>query len=1582
MRARRFLMLLAVGVLSQAQADTVDNVWNATVAMNVPGGSNPLQGQVFRNFAKARDAVRGAHADSPFLVQKSQTAGDKGSNIVTKFWIPPANVSEWDAWDYGGDSVVDGWNGGCEYPYDSEQEVIDCTVGPRSAACSVTYLPTSGWTVYHDYPTYQQERRTYELTVKASCSSTPAVSSSIVNRVRYKICPTAAPWYGAAPDSNGFCSNGLTADVTQNRVLGGCQTESDGRKEDFGNPCNAGTGNKTEAEPDYRGVGLEFTRHYNSSSEIRPVAGFGENWTHNYAKKLRFRTGSSSTVPAVHVRGDGQAEVLSLDFNGWIGERSGAHVLDVGTEWELHGTDGSLERYGADGRLLWIENAVGQRTVLSYVGSDLATVTGPFGHTLQLGYDDGRLITLTDPAGGVYEYDYGAGGMLESVTYPDATTRVYHYEDSANPFALTGVTDENGDRYSTFAYNADGLVVLTEHAGGYGEYTFTYNADTSTTVTDARGNVTTLQFASVLNSGSAGRRRPTSFTTGGQTFARTYVTGENSPHRVATTTDENGVLTSYAYTSNPHRLSSKTEASGTTVARTTSYQYLNWTRLLIKQVSTPSVKSGSQRKVITTFDSEQRPQTITVSGFTPSGTAVSRAVTLSYNSYDQITQVNGPRTDVTDVTTLDYYECTTGDECGQLESVTNALGHVTTFDAYDEHGRLLEMTDPNGVLTEYAYDDRGRTTSVSETPAGGTARITTYTYDDAGLLERVESPNGTILTYDYDAAHNLLSITDNLGNAIEYGYDLNGNRTSEDTRDASSNLRKTIDLTYDARNRVESINSAGSITDLVFDALGNLTDETDPNSNDTGHDHDPLNRLVQTVDALSGMTEYGYDKNDQLTSVEAPNGATTTYVYDDLGNLLALTSPDTGTTTYTYDAAGNRTGQTDANSVAVAYTYDALNRLTAIDYPGSNLDVTLTYDQGTDQKGRLTTMADGSGSATFEYDGFGNLTEETKTIGGNAHVTAYVYDEAHLVTSMTYPSGGTIDYTRNVLGQVTTVASTYDGSAATLASSAAYEPFGPLKGLTFGNSLVLARTFDQQYRLTDQTTGAVQDLQFTLDNAGNIDAISDAVSASLSQGFGQDALHRVTTDAGSYGTKSFTYDGVGNRLTRVHGATTQTLTYTASSNRMATHDGQTVTLDAAGNTLGNPAENLSFTYGAHNRMLEAYVGGVLKATYVYDGRGQRMKKIEATGAQRTFIYHYGQGGELIGETVYSSVGAKIGERDYVWLDTLPIVQSERAFSGGSITSSQLVYLHADQLNTPRLATNASGAVVWRWDSDAFGTGAANQDPDSDTSLVNIRLRFPGQYLDEETGLHYNYFRDYDAVTGRYIQSDPIGLAGGLNPYLYANGNPLRYGDPYGLFGLSDATDAVFGAVWHATGGWSPSQSLVDGAAGFGDTLSFGGTNVLRNWMGVNGGVDRCSAAYRNGELGAMGLSIAFGGAHLGRNALYQMGSSGLGTGLRRLASDRRTWDSVRDSWSLAAGGGQRWLAANGQSLHHWLIPQRFAQVNAGFNYMPISAGFNSWMNGSTAARTAVEWGFRGSVAGIYGAPVTAALSGGDCSCQR
>ncbi|WP_405234576.1 RHS repeat-associated core domain-containing protein [Lentisalinibacter salinarum] len=557
----------------------------------------------------------------------------------------------------------------------------------------------------------------------------------------------------------------------------------------------------------------------------------------------------------------------------------------------------------------------------------------------------------------------------------------------------------------------------------------------------------------------------------------------------------------------------------------------------------------------------------------------------------------------------------------------------------------------------------------------------------------------------------------------------------------------------------------------------NLTDETDPNLNDTDHTYDPLNRLTQTLDALSGTTSYAYDVNDELISVTAPNNAQTSYSYDDLGNRLSVSSPDTGLTTYTYDAAGNRITQTDARGVTTTYTYDALNRLTSVSYPDSSLNISYGYDGGMSQLGRLTSMTDGAGTSNYSYDAFGNRISVSRTMDGVVHTTGFEYDADDRLSVITYPSGRRVDYTRNAAGEVTAVTTTVGGVTEPVASSIVYAPFGPLVSLDFGNGLSLIRIYDLQYRLTDQVTsdGAtpIEDLALIHDSGGNIDQIADANDPTRTRTFDYDALDRLISDTGDDGVLAMSYDPVGNRQSLVTddgvSITTDTLTYSPASNRLSSYDAVTVTLDAAENTLDD-ARGKTYIYGDHGRLLSASVGGTLQATYAYDGHGQRVRKLEATGSGRRYDYHYGPAGELLAETLYDSAGTLIEHRDYLWLDGMPLAQA---------TGSTIVFLHTDQLDTPRLATDAVGTVIWRWASDGFGVGAADEDPDGDGQATVVSLRFPGQYYDQETGLHYNYYRTYDPTTGRYLESDPIGLAGGWNTYGYALQNPLSYTDPTG-----------------------------------------------------------------------------------------------------------------------------------------------------------------------------------------------------------
>ncbi len=147
---------------------------------------------------------------------------------------------------------------------------------------------------------------------------------------------------------------------------------------------------------------------------------------------------------------------------------------------------------------------------------------------------------------------------------------------------------------------------------------------------------------------------------------------------------------------------------------------------------------------------------------------------------------------------------------------------------------------------------------------------------------------------------------------------------------------------------------------------------------------------------------------------------------------------------------------------------------------------------------------------------------------------------------------------------------------------------------------------------------------------------------------------------------------------------------------------------------------------------------------------------------------YGLGGLLYGE--YDNSGALI--REYVYLNGAPLAQVDAG------SPEVLIYLHTDHLATPRYGTNAGGSTVWTWDSGAFGKEAA-------TGSATVNLRFPGQYRDAETGLHYNWNRYYSPATGRYVSSDPIGLAGGLNTYSYVSASPVMFSDPRGLDCVKD-----------------------------------------------------------------------------------------------------------------------------------------------------------------------------------------------------
>jgi RHS repeat-associated protein len=712
---------------------------------------------------------------------------------------------------------------------------------------------------------------------------------------------------------------------------------------------------------------------------------------------------------------------------------------------------------------------------------------------------------------------------------------------------------------------------------------------------------------------------------------------------------------------------------------------------------------------------------------------LSRTWQYQYNITGLLTQAKGPRTDVNAVTSFAY------DAQGNLASITDALGHVTTISAYDAAGRPLTMTDPNGLVTQLTYDPRGRLLSRSV----GT-EVTSYTYDGVGQLLKTTLPDGSFTSYTYDPAHRLTGVTDNLGNSITYTLDAVGNSTKEETHDPANVLARTLSRQFDALSRLAALLGAqNQTTSFRYDANGNLTGIIDPLANSTSRSFDALNRLLVSTDPAGGTVKLAYDPNDNLTSVTDPLNHPTLYGYDGLGNRTQTISPDTGTSQNTFDAAGNLLSTTDAAGRVATYTYDALNRITQANFTGTTA-ITFTYDQGTNGIGHLTQMTNGP-ITNWKFDNHGRITLKSQQTGAVSLTTGYAYDAAGRLTAVTYPSGKVVNLTYTA-GQLSGL--TLGGTP--LISGIHYQPFGPPDGWTWGSGTSYSRTFDLDGRMTKYDLGdRTRDL--TYDAAGRIIIATDTGGAVI------DPILAILSQTLTYATDS-------NRLLSVTETGTRNLTY-----------------DGSGNTVADGTAQ--YTYDGRGRLVQV-VTAAGNFQYTLNGLGQRVAK--SGGASPTARYYaYDEAGHLIGE--YDASGAVIQET--VWLGAAPLAVLK---PNAATASTDIFYVYSDHLGTPRTITKTTGTVVWQWQSDAFGTIPANEDPGSTGSKFTYNLRFPGQYYDLETGLHYNYFRDYNPGTGRYVQSDPIGLSGGVNSYFYVRGNPI---DRIDAIGLRDVVVAVWDAYF-------------------------------------------------------------------------------------------------------------------------------------------------------------------------------------------
>lgn len=447
-----------------------------------------------------------------------------------------------------------------------------------------------------------------------------------------------------------------------------------------------------------------------------------------------------------------------------------------------------------------------------------------------------------------------------------------------------------------------------------------------------------------------------------------------------------------------------------------------------------------------------------------------------------------------------------------------------------------------------------------------------------------------------------------------------------------------------------------STTKYEYDAMGNVIKVTNPNNAAAIQTHDELGRLKTRTDADGKTTRFIYNAQDQLIELQDARNVSTLYTFDGLGNLLRQESPDSGNTTFTVDAAGNMQSSTDAKGQTTRYTHDVLNRITRIDYHDGKA-VTYVYDEGANARGRLSKISDDSGNIEYRYDGRGRVLSEIRstrvnTIPASLSTTtiSYLYDIAGRITSLTYPNGRIISYTRDSLGRISRIDTIKNGVSAPILSEVVYQPFGPAESYRNSAGQPYTRSFDLDGRITSYTLNN-QTQAISYDAASRILGINQANNPARQASYGYDVLDRLISYTTPQLSQGFGWDATGNRTTQTTGANTSVYSYSSASNRLQQISGaqnQTILTDATGNITDNGRAR--FGYDTRGRMVSATTGNG-QVQYLINALGQRVQKIvpgSGNQAATVTLYHYDLAGKLIAESTGNQ------ETHYVYLDELPV----------------------------------------------------------------------------------------------------------------------------------------------------------------------------------------------------------------------------------------------------------------------------------------------------------------------------------------
>ncbi|MHC4674633.1 MAG: DUF6531 domain-containing protein, partial [Planctomycetota bacterium] len=1078
---------------------------------------------------------------------------------------------------------------------------------------------------------------------------------------------------GFDPSDSGSTPLVQTADVDVD--LGMAVDEQQGGGGLVGETIRILNGNVVESRTDLsfpspNSSGLDFEAFYNSRSIVAGALGYG--WTHSY--EASFSTGydidGQNAVKVIGPTGRARffADTGGDNFTGLWNEKS--YVKSESGEYVWYRLDGSRYGFSAEGKLSWIEDEIGNRLNVVYNAQGrIETVTDSAGNrVLTFHYDLGLLDHIAGPvtaavAGGIWvSFGYDGNQNLTSVTYADGSGLNYSYTDPQDIHNLTAKRNQANHLISTWAYNDQDLCINNFSRDGTGVGIF-YTNPTQVDVTDAYGTQRTYTISNISS-----RKRVTSMQgLAGAPYDKSNLVrwdydAQMNLDEVETT---GGTIHQYQNHDGRGNPGSVILASGSAppLQRTITYTYHPGMNVPLTR-SEPSVLGAGNKVTIWDYDNDGNTTAnenptgkvyrIIEQGFTrdSSGATVPYEYTtiFKYNTKGQITSIDGPRTGTEDTTVLAYDPVT-----GDLDSTTQPLIGTTSFNNYDAAGQPGSITDINGQIESFAYDGRGRLKSVTHA-ADSSAR--SVFYNNAGLPEITTDEDGVSFSFEYDDVNGRLERkVDATGNYVFYQYDDQGNLKEKSVHDPADTRTSRKRWSYQhptiPGKLWKEIKADDSYSEYGYDDEGNIESITNFKSQITSYAYDAFNRLHTVTQPGGLLTTYHYDLHGNLGSVTDAETHATTFTYDDMGRLVSTTSPDTGTTVYVYDEAGNAVQKTDAKGITSTYVYDALNRLTNVHFPDANEDITYSFDQGENAKGRLSGITDSSGNTVFGFDDRGRLDSKTSTVSGIDFTISRVYSPGSRVSTFAYPSGRTMEFDRyKTTGRPRKITTTYGSTVAVLMNNLVYNPFGSPKGMDSGSGSSVDNRSDENNFLKSVNPGEMLEQTYSYDPNGNLTGIQAPNTPWFNQGFTYDALNRLETATGIYGSMIYTYDNVGNRKTRTVDDATDTYIYQPGTNKLSEITGTTpVTFayDDNGNTTGYGSKTL--VYNQNNRLIRVEDGATILGEYTYNALGQRISK-DVNGV--VTIFHYDFDGNIIAESGSDGVFKK----EYLYVGTKRLAMVE------------------------------------------------------------------------------------------------------------------------------------------------------------------------------------------------------------------------------------------------------------------------------------------------------------------------------------